>query len=103
MRPSMVAIVKDRVTSDTFQCEDVLELDYDAESEEWEKGEVCKDDGVGSNWMVGTGENSQETGIGVLQESNTDIGGTQGWRKLPELVDRHQKNDVSLSACKKDW
>ncbi|KAJ1082678.1 hypothetical protein NDU88_002843 [Pleurodeles waltl] len=52
-RPSPALRLKDREYSDIYKCEDVLELDYNAKSDDGEEGEECKDDGVGNKWMPG--------------------------------------------------
>ncbi|KAJ1190486.1 hypothetical protein NDU88_007224 [Pleurodeles waltl] len=96
VRPSTAAKRKDPVSGDAFDCENVLEVGYDAESEKWEKGEVCGDDGVGHKWMVEPEGDSQETVVGLLQESSVDAEGTRRQRKPTAPVNRSQKKDVGM-------
>ncbi|KAJ1175261.1 hypothetical protein NDU88_000549 [Pleurodeles waltl] len=51
VRPPPASQLKDRVFSDAYECEDVLELNYDAESDDGKKDEVCENDGDGRKRM----------------------------------------------------
>ncbi|KAJ1116038.1 hypothetical protein NDU88_004257 [Pleurodeles waltl] len=102
-RGMAVAVVAYSSPKGRSGCKDVLELDYDVESEEWEEDKVCEDDGVGQKQMAWSGGDSQETGVCVLRESSVDVGSIQGRRKLIAPFNRCHKKDLGMPSDMKDW